>query len=70
MSIRIARVGTGSVARSNYLPFLSRQPDMSLAYFSRTRSKAEECAASFGGRVASRLSPAVFAGPCEGEKGW
>lgn len=51
MSIAIAVVGTGSVARSNYLPFLSKQEDVVLTYYSRTRLKAEECAQAFGGRV-------------------
>ncbi|MBT3272648.1 MAG: Gfo/Idh/MocA family oxidoreductase [Spirochaetales bacterium] len=51
MSIRIAVVGTGSVARNSYLPFLSKQQDVVLTYFSRTRSKAEECAGDFGGRA-------------------
>ncbi len=52
MSIRIAVVGTGNVARNNYLPFLSGQDDVVLTYFSRTQSKAEACAGDFGGRVA------------------
>jgi predicted dehydrogenase len=51
MSLKIAVLGTGSVARCNYLPFLSKQPDVSLTLFSRTRAKAEECAKNFGGRV-------------------
>jgi predicted dehydrogenase len=51
MSTRIAVVGTGRVARNNYLPFLSEQKDVVLTYFSRTPSKAEACARDFGGRV-------------------
>ena len=51
MSIQIALVGTGRVARNNYLPFLSGQNDVVLTYFSRTQSKAEACAKDFGGRV-------------------
>lgn len=51
MSVRIAIVGTGSVARKSYLPYLSSQADVELVYFNRTQSKAEDCAAQFGGRV-------------------
>jgi len=51
MPIKIAILGTGNVARNNYLPYLSKRQDVVLTYFSRTRSKAEECARDFGGRV-------------------
>ena len=40
MSIKVGIVGTGNVARNNYLPFLSCQEDVSLVYYSRTRSRA------------------------------
>ena len=49
--MKIAIVGTGNVARSNYLPFLSKQEDVDLVYFSRTKSKADACASDFGGKV-------------------
>ena len=55
MAIKIAVVGTGGVARDSYLPFLSKQEDVVLTYFSRTRSKAEACARDFGGRVADSI---------------
>jgi len=55
MSITIAVIGTGSVARNNYLPFLSKEKDVVLTYFSRTQSKAEECAKVFGGRVVEAI---------------
>ena len=55
-SIKVGIVGTGNVARSNYLPFLSRQEDVSLVYYSRTRSKAEACAREFGGRVVGSVA--------------
>ena len=42
MSIKIAVMGTGKVARANYLPYLAKQEDVTLTYFSRTREKAEE----------------------------
>jgi predicted dehydrogenase len=50
-SIKVGIVGTGNVARNNYLPYLSRQEDVSLVYYTRTRSRAEACAEAFGGRV-------------------
>ena len=51
MSLKIAVVGTGKVARSNYLPYLAKQADLTLSYFSRTPEKAEACARDFGGRA-------------------
>lgn len=51
--LKIAIVGTGKVARSNYLPYLSAQSDVNLLYYSRTREAAEACAKDFGGDVAS-----------------
>ncbi|MFT5088662.1 MAG: putative dehydrogenase [Candidatus Latescibacterota bacterium] len=53
--MKIAILGTGQVARASYLPFLSRQDDVELIYFSRTREKAASCAADFGGIVADSL---------------
>ena len=55
MSIKIAVIGTGKVARNNYLPFLSMEKDVALTYFSRTRSKAETCANLFGGCVVETI---------------
>jgi predicted dehydrogenase len=57
-SIKIGIVGTGNVARNNYLPHLSREEDVRLVYYTRTRSRAEACAAEFGGRVVD--SPAAL----------
>ncbi len=53
MPIKIAIVGTGKVARQSYLPYLSKRPDVRLSYYSRTTSKAEECARDFSGRAAA-----------------
>ncbi len=50
-SLRIAIVGTGDVARRNYLPFLAAQPDVALAYFNRTPEKAQQAARDFGGEA-------------------
>ena len=54
MSLKIAVVGTGNVARKSYLPYLSKQNVM-LTYFSRTQLKAQACARDFGGRVTGSL---------------
>lgn len=55
MSIKIAVLGTGNVARNSYLPYLSQREDVVLTYFSRTRAKAEACARDFGGHVADSV---------------
>ena len=55
MSLKIGVVGTGNVAKRNYLPCLADQEDVSLGYFNRTRSKAESVAAEFDGRVFDSL---------------
>lgn len=55
MPIKIAVLGAGNVARNSYLPYLSKQEDVVLTYFSRTRSKAEACARDFGGRVVGSI---------------
>ncbi|MEW6750140.1 MAG: Gfo/Idh/MocA family oxidoreductase [Candidatus Latescibacterota bacterium] len=57
--MRIAIVGTGSVAQGCYLPFLHKQPDVQLFYFSRTRARAEACAQQFGGEVCDSLAGLV-----------
>ena len=56
MSLRIAIVGTGNVARDSYLPYLAQQPDLELLYYSRTRDRAAACARDFGGSVAGSLA--------------
>ena len=55
MTLKIAVVGTGNVARQSYLPYLSKRQDVLLTYFSRTPAKAEACAADFGGHVAGSV---------------
>jgi predicted dehydrogenase len=54
-NLRIAVVGTGKVAREEYAPFLAGQPDVSLAFYNRTKKTAEETAAKFGGEVLPTL---------------
>ena len=53
--VKVAIVGTGNIARSNYLPYLIKYEDVELSYFNRTPAKAESLAGQFGGRVASSL---------------
>jgi predicted dehydrogenase len=63
MTLKIAIVGTGSVARQSYLPYLSKRQDVLLSYFSRTRAKAEDCAREFGGRVAGSVAELMAENP-------
>ncbi len=63
MPLRIAVVGTGNVARNNYLPFLAEQSDVELTYFSRTLSKAATCAEMFGGEVVDSVAKLVATNP-------
>ena len=51
MKIKIGVVGTGKVARQNYVPCLAAAAAVELGYYSRTGAKAEAIAAEFGGRV-------------------
>jgi predicted dehydrogenase len=55
MSLKIAIVGTGKVARQNYIPYLAGQPDVELGYYNRTTDKAQKIAEEFGGEVFSSL---------------
>ena len=55
MTLKIAIVGTGKVARQNYLPYLSKRQDVILSYYSRTPAKAEACANDFGGHAARSI---------------
>ena len=56
MPLKIAIVGTGSIARGQYVPNLVKHEDVTLSYFNRTRSKAEAVAEQYGGRVVGSLS--------------
>ena len=53
--LRIAVVGTGEVARKNYLPFLATQPDVTLACWNRTAEKAVQAGREFGCKVLPTL---------------
>lgn len=54
--MKIAIVGTGKVARNQYIPYLSGVADVSLGYYNRTQSVAVKVAAENGGGVFSSLS--------------
>lgn len=54
--LRIAVVGTGGVARRNYLPFLAAQPDVAIACHNRTAEKAKQAAREFGGKAFPTLA--------------
>ena len=56
MTVRIGIIGTGRICRNSYLPALAEIEDVELSYFNRTRSKAEDCAREFGGRVADSVA--------------
>jgi predicted dehydrogenase len=61
--LRVAVIGTGSVAERNYLPCLAKQQDVELGLFSRTSARAETCAAKFCGRVASSIEDLMADSP-------
>src|ERR1700730_1049642 len=51
MTLRLAVVGIGRVAMKNYLPHLGVQPDVELAYLSRSSSAVQAAIEQFGGRA-------------------
>ncbi len=61
--MNILVIGTGNVAKANYLPVLSDQKDIELFYYNRTRARAEDCADQFGGTVCGGLAEALAADP-------
>jgi predicted dehydrogenase len=63
MALKVALLGAGNVARNSYLPYLSRRAGVELSYYSRTRARAEACAADFGGSVAASLEELLAAEP-------
>jgi predicted dehydrogenase len=63
VTLKIAIVGTGTVARKQYIPFLAGIDDVNLAYFNRTHSAAIEVAREFGGTALSSLSEVAEWGP-------
>jgi predicted dehydrogenase len=63
MKLKIAVIGTGKVARNNYLPFLAQQEEVALSYFNRTRDYAESSAEKYGGRVAGSVEELMQGAP-------
>ena len=61
--MHLAIIGTGNVARLNYLPFLAKQEGVRLSYFNRRREPAEACARQFGGTVAGSIAELLADGP-------
>ncbi len=54
MTLKLAIIGTGKVAREEYIPFLATQSDVSLGYFNRTAQSAHfDIAQQFPGPVVS-----------------
>jgi predicted dehydrogenase len=61
--LKVGIAGAGKVAEESYLPCLVKVPGVELAYFSRTRARAEAAAARFGGRVFGSPAELVGWGP-------
>ena len=59
LGLKIGIVGTGNVARRNYLPCLSAQDDVELGYYNRTRAKADAVAEEFGGKAFDSVAQLV-----------
>ncbi len=63
MTLKIAILGTGNVARQSYLPYLSKRSGVQLTYYSRTPEKAAACARDFGGQAAGSLDEFMSTDP-------
>jgi predicted dehydrogenase len=61
--IKVAIAGTGRVTESSYLPCLAHEPGVELAYYNRTRARAEACAARFGGTAFDSPAAVMAWGP-------
>lgn len=61
--MHLAIIGTGNVARNNYLPFLAKQEGVRLSYCNRRREPAEDCARRFGGTVAGSIDELLAGDP-------
>jgi predicted dehydrogenase len=53
--LRIGIVGTGKVAKDNYIPCLAGEASVELGFFSRTPTRAQALASEFGGQVFESL---------------
>jgi predicted dehydrogenase len=59
MSLKLAIIGTGKVAREEYIPFLTGLPDVSLGYWNRTIEAARQAAEKYPGEVFASLAAAA-----------
>lgn len=55
MTLKIAVVGMGNVARKQYIPYLAGVADVALGYYNRTALRAEETARDYPGVVFASL---------------
>ena len=55
MTLKIGLVGTGNVAKGNYIPCLAGQEGVELGYYNRTKAKADAVAAEFCGEAFDTL---------------
>ena len=63
MTLKIGLVGTGNVAKGNYIPCLAGQEDVDLGYYNRTKGKADAGAAEFGGEAFDTLAALLVWSP-------
>jgi predicted dehydrogenase len=59
MTLKLAIIGTGKVAREQYAPFLAAQPDVALGYWNRDSRKAQQLAQQFPGEHFTTLQAAA-----------
>ena len=59
MSLKIAVIGTGTVATNNYIPYLAAQSDVEMGLYNRTPEKARAAAEKFGGQVFETIEEAA-----------
>ena len=61
--LHLAILGTGQVARNNYLPYLSKQTGITLSYWNRDLTKATSCAHQFGGTAHATIADLMAGKP-------
>jgi predicted dehydrogenase len=61
--LHLAILGTGQVARNNYLPYLSKQTGITLSYWNRDHAKAKACADQFGGTAHATIADLMAGTP-------
>ncbi len=63
MSLKIGIVGLGNVATQNYIPFLAKQPDVTLGYYDCDEKKIKATAETFGGEPFDGIETLMRWGP-------